>query len=155
MAARPQNKAQTNEAPGRRRGGGSIIEIEEAQKRRKERREEAAKAERAQKHEKKRREKLARPKMSPGKKAGVAAILGIAVLLFGFGGFRNIELTLEKAQVEQQYEKKAAEKARYEKELTMVNDPEYVEQQARERFHLLKDGEILYVFPAEQSDNTQ
>ncbi|MDR1796216.1 MAG: septum formation initiator family protein [Clostridiales Family XIII bacterium] len=133
----------------------TIIEIETAQRRRKQKRAEIVKAEKVKRRQRRAAERKARPKMPLSKKLGACGVIAVAVLLFGMGGYRNIELTIEKAETEQVYEQKLAEKARLEKELTTVNDPEYVEQEARERFHLLKDGEILYVAPEEEPDTSQ
>jgi cell division protein FtsB len=138
-----------------RRGSGTIIEIEEAQARRKQKRAEIFKAEKVQRRIQKARMRKERPKMSAGKKFAVAFVIIASVALFGAGGYKNIELGIEKAETQKIYEQKLAEKLRLEKQLTAVNDLEYIEQEARDRFHMLKDGEILYVFPDEQADNTQ
>jgi len=132
-----------------------IIDIEDAQNRRKEKRREIASAVKARKKQLRKLEKKARPKMSAGKKAMVLCAIVGALTLFGFNGFRNYELVADRVRAEKLYEEKLAEKARLELELSKVNDPEYIEQQARERFQMLKDGEILYVFPQEQADNSQ
>jgi hypothetical protein len=41
---------------------------------------------------------------------------------------------------------KTEQKARLESELSMLTDKEYIEEQARERLGMMKQGEILYVF---------
>ncbi|MDR0570537.1 MAG: septum formation initiator family protein [Clostridiales Family XIII bacterium] len=43
-------------------------------------------------------------------------------------------------------------KARLENELEHIGDPEYLEQQARARLHMIKPGEILYVLPESGSN---
>jgi cell division protein FtsB len=139
----------------KKRGKVALIEIEKAQERRRRKREEYARTERAIRQEQKCAEKLARPKMSVGKKLAAVCVVVGAVLLFGWNGIRNLELSLERADAQQLYEERVAEKARLELELSAVHDPEYIEQQARERFHMLKDGEILYVLPGLEADNTQ
>ena len=126
-----------------RRQTSSIIEIEEAQKRRKAKREEYVKQERVQK----RRLKRSRPKMSRGKKFALLGVLVIVILIFISSGYRIVELNLNKSVYEKRYEERLAEKARLEKELASVDDIEYIGQQARDRFNMLRDGEILYVFP--------
>jgi cell division protein FtsB len=139
----------------KKRGEVSLIEIEKAQERRRRKREEIARTERGRRQEQKRAEKLARPKMSVGKKLAAACVVAGAVLLFGWNGVRNLELSLERADAQLLYEERVAEKERLELELSAVHDPDYIEQQARERFHMLKDGEILYVLPGQEADNTQ
>jgi cell division protein FtsB len=68
---------------------------------------------------------------------------------------RIIDLNLDKAYFETQLDEKVAEKVRLEKELARIGTPEYIEQEARNRFHMLKDGELLYVFPDQTTDNTR
>ena len=142
-------------ASKRQKSTSQIIEIEEAQKRRKDKRAELIKEEKAERRREKNREKASRPKMSGGKKLAVFGVLVIALLVFISSGYRIIDLNLNKAVYEKTYEEKLAEKARLEKELSLVDDPEYVGQQARDRFHMLKDGEIFYVFPEKEAIEAQ
>ena len=133
----------------------NIIAIEEAQKRRQAKRAEIVKQEKVQRRIENQREKASRPKMSNGKKVITIGILVIALLIFISSGYRIIDLNLNKAVYEKKYEEKLAEKARLEKELSLVDDPEYVGQQARDRFSMLREGEILYVYPEEETIETQ
>jgi cell division protein FtsB len=133
----------------------SIIDIEEAQEKRRKKREEQVGREKAKRRAKKTRERQALPKMTPGKKLAALGVVVVAVLLFCYSGLRIIDLNLDKADYEKQLEEKQSEYARLEKELAMIGTPEYVEQEARNRFHMLKDGELLYVFPEQQTDNTR
>jgi cell division protein FtsB len=156
MARQRKDEKTKNERKARRRSTGSqIIEIEEAQKRRKAKRAEIAKQEKVQWRLEKQKEKASRPKMSRTKKAVVFGILIIAVLIFISSGYRIIDLNLDKDVYEQRYEEKLAEKARLEKELSLVDDIDYIGQQARDRFHMLRDGEILYVYPEKETVETQ
>ena len=145
-----------NETTEKRRGRTAhIIEIEEAQKRRKEKRAELIKQEKALRRREKAMERASRPKMSSGKKLAVGGVLLIAVLVFMLNGYRIVDLNLNKAVYEKEYEEKLAEKVRLEKELSLIDDPEYIEQQARNRFHMLREGEILYVFPEKEGPEAQ
>jgi len=139
----------------RRKKTSPIIEIEKAQERRKVKRAELIKQERMLRRREKAQEKASRPKMSAAKKLAVGGILVIAIFVFIFNGVRIIDLNLNKAMYEKEYEEKLAEKARLEKELSFVDDPEYIEQQARNRFHMLREGEILYVFPEAKGPEAQ
>ena len=150
-----EKKRRPERSETRRTPASQIIEIEEAQKRRKAKRAEMAKQEKVQRRLEKRQEKASRPRMSRAKKLLVCVVLGIAGLLFVTSGYRIIDLNLNKAVYEQKYEEKLAEKARLEKELSLVDDPEYVGQQARDRFHMLREGEILYVFPEKEAIEAQ
>ena len=138
-----------------RRKTSQIIEIEEAQKRRKAKREEYVKQEKVQKRREKNLEKSSRPKMSRGKKLIVCGVLVVVILLFISSGYRIIDLNLNKNAYEKRYEERLAEKARLEKELSSVDDIEYIGQQARDRFNMLREGEILYVFPEKETVEVQ
>jgi cell division protein FtsB len=133
----------------------SIIDIEEAQEKRQRKREEQAGREKAKQRVKKMRAKQALPKMTPGKHLLALGVVVIAVFLFCYSGLSIIDLNLDKADYEKQLAEKQSEKVRLEKELAMIGTPEYIEQEARSRFHMLKDGELLYVFPEQQTDNTR
>ncbi|GHU63676.1 hypothetical protein AGMMS49983_07670 [Clostridia bacterium] len=133
----------------------SIIKIEEAQEKRQQKREEQAGREKAKKRARKTRERQALPKMTPGKKLAALGVVAVASVLFCYSGIRIIDLNQDKAEYEQQLAEKQSEYARLEKELAMIGTPEYIENEARNRFHMLKDGELLYVFPKQQRDNTR
>ena len=148
-------EAQKRRQEKRRDKASQIIEIEEAQKRRQEKRAEQLKQEKVLRRREKAIEKANRPKMSRAKKLTLCGVLAIAFLVFIFNGYRIIDLNLNKAVYEKEYEEKLAEKARLEKELSLVDDPEYVEQQARSRFHMIREGELLYVFPEKAAPEAQ
>ena len=133
----------------------NIIEIEKAQRRRQAKRAEIVRQEKVQRRVERQREKASRPKMSNGKKVAAISILIIALLIFVSSGYRIIDLNLNKAVYEKKYEEKLAEKERLEKVLSLVDDPEYVEKQARGRFHMVREGERLYVYPETQAVETQ
>jgi len=136
-----------NRSEKRRRQHSQIIEIEAAQKRRKEKRTRQAKQEVTLLRREKVQKKVSRPKMSLGKKLSVCGVLVVAVLVLASSGYRIVDLNMSKTVYEKRYEEKLVEKALLEKELGFVDDPLYVEQQARNRFRMLREGEIFYVFP--------
>lgn len=154
MAERRQRNEQLNNGPNRK-PKVKVIEIEEAQKRRKEKRAELIKQEKVIRRREKAEEKAVRPKMSGAKKLAVFVVLAIALAAFMYNGQRIVDLNLNKAVYEKEYEEKLAEKARLEKELSLVDDPEYIEQLARNRYHMLREGETLYIFPETQSPEAQ
>ena len=150
-AKRPNSKANETEYSG-------IIEIEEAQRRRQQKREEAIKESRLKEKKEKKQKKQSkkeRPKMSPEKKIAALCVVVVVFVVFGISGMQLMGLHNEKAKVEAEYQERLAEKESLEKEFSMVNDPEYIESQARDRFRMLKTGEILYVFPSQDTDNSQ
>jgi len=151
-----QERRKRNEKTEKRRDKVSqIIEIEDAQKRRKEKRAELIKQEKTIRRKERAHEKASRPKMSGAKKLAVVGALIIAGAVFWYSGLQIIDLNLNKAIFEKEYEEKLAEKARLEKALGLVDDPEYIEQQARNRFKMVREGEILYVFPEKESPEAQ
>jgi cell division protein FtsB len=56
-------------------------------------------------------------------------------------------LNREKERTLSEMEAALEQKERLEAELEHVDDPEYVEQQARARLRMIKPGEVLYVLP--------
>jgi cell division protein FtsB len=143
--------------------GGRIIEMEEAQKHRRDKRNQNLETSKLKKREtkvKERRkikliEKKSRRKLSAGKKLVIAVIFLIAVTALGFSGYKIVNLKLAEAEVTDTYEAKVSEKKKLEREYSMVNDPKYIEKQARERFNMIIEGEILYIYPEAQGDNSQ
>jgi len=151
---RDRNKKE--EQAGKRRNSASqIIEIEEAQKRRQTKRGEFLSQEKVQKRREKLLEKASRPKMSRGKKLAVCGVLVVAGLVFFSSGYRIVNLNLDKGTYQQKYEQELAEKARLEKQLSEVDDPAYIEQVARDKYHMLRDGEVLYVYPEAETVEAQ
>lgn len=63
--------------------------------------------------------------------------------------FNVISLKKEQKEMREQQEALEKEKAQLEKQLSEINDPENMEQQAREQLRLIKKGEYLYIFPEE------
>ena len=75
----------------------------------------------------------------------VVAIIGA----IAFSLFNIISLMREQSQMREQQEALEKEKAQLEKELSEINDPENLEEQARDQLRLIKEGEYLYLFPEE------
>lgn len=55
----------------------------------------------------------------------------------------------------EQQEALQKEKAQLEKELSEINNPENIEEQAREQLRLIKKGEYLYVFPEDMNEDEE
>ena len=79
-------------------------------------------------------------------------VAAVFVLLFLI--VMNI-VSLKKEQHDVKNEKEALEreKARLSKELEQVDQPENIEQQARDQLRLIKPGETLYLFPDEMTED--
>lgn len=161
MATKRREKSQTT-------AGRHVIDIEEAQEERRRKRQQAAASKRRKKRqeEKDRQEEIratttpeARSKKRRKKvttKRILIFVIVVAILAFFAGtAVQVVKLHMERNDVEKERDAKKAEKNRLEKELTRINDPEYIEEQARDRLRMIRQGEILYVFPEEEEDNSE
>jgi len=150
LSERRARRAKESHAPAR----PISIEIEDAQKRRKKKRIEKIGEEKfyGRREPKQKKERVP---LSPKAKLIAISVVALAIFLFAIGGYKNIELMGEKREAEKLYEEKLAEKNRLEKTLAQIDEPEYIEQEARDRFHMLKDGETLYILPEESADTSQ
>lgn len=129
-----------------------VIDIEEARKQRLEKR----RAERKKEEERIKRSagRNTRGKMAIRRNRNRRRILiGIIVVAIigaiAFSLFNIISLKREQSQMREQQEALEKEKAQLEKELSEINDPENLEEQARDQLRLIKEGEYLYLFPEE------
>ena len=131
-----------------------IIGIEDAQRQRQQRRAEAL-AERRYSQKKARAQEIAeahaaRRSFASGRRLLYLIIAVILIALVIMSGTRINDLKQEQAKAEQIYKINAEQKAKLTNELSMVNDPEYIELQAREFLHMIKPGEIQYIFNDKQ-----
>lgn len=74
-------------------------------------------------------------------------VVAIFVIAIGMSGYEIVTIKLESRQLRLQEEKLKQEKKNLQEELKKVNDPEYIEQQARKQLKLILPGETLYVLP--------
>ena len=132
-----------------------IIDIDKAQAYRREKRLEAMKAS-------KRRERRdhdtpdgKRKSFITGKSLVYIAILAFIITIGMISGAKVISLQAEAREAKTTLNAVAAEKAQLEKEFAMANDPGYIEDQARDKLRMIMKGETLYVFSAQEEDNSQ
>lgn len=83
---------------------------------------------------------------------GLIVVCIIAVVSFSV--INIISLKKEQHDVLAQQEQLEKEKKQLQKELDNINDPENLEEQARNQLRLIKPGETLYMFPDEITDRT-
>jgi len=76
-----------------------------------------------------------------------AVIIALILSLTGFSVYKIIDLRMEQKQLKAQHQQLKEKKQRLSEELKNVNDPEYIEQQARKQLNLVMPGETLYVLP--------
>lgn len=77
----------------------------------------------------------------------------IVLSIAGFSVFRIIDLKMEEHQLLAQQEALIAEKERLTEQLANVNNPEFIEQEARKQLKLIMPGETLYILQDEIDEN--
>ena len=82
-------------------------------------------------------------------------IICIIFLLAGLSVYKIIDLKLEENRLEGQRQELIKEQKKLKEELKNVNDPEYIEQQARKQLKLIMPGETLYVLPDEKDPENE
>jgi cell division protein FtsB len=99
-------------------------------------------------------EKQARRSFVTGRRLIIIVVV-IVLGVFAFMSIREIQdLRREAADAKAELKLKEEQKSNLEAELARLRDPEYMEQQARDRLRMVKDGEIIYIFknaPSEES----
>lgn len=80
----------------------------------------------------------------------VYLLIGAGVLLLaGFSAFRILELKLEERTLLAQQQELERQKEKLTEQLAHVNDPEFIEQEARKQLKLIMPGETLYILQDE------
>lgn len=138
------------------KNNSKVIDMEEARRQRQERKQ-------AEKHRAEEKQKLAASQRTRGKMAirqsrnrrrfliGLIVVCLVGVIAFSL--LNVISLKQEQAEVRNQAEELQQEKDQLEKELSEINDPANIEQQARDQLRLIKPGEKLYMFPEEITES--
>ena len=133
-----------------------IIDIEEAQEKRREKRKASVKA----RNKKMRKDAVVaqggkQRSFITGKRLIYLTVILLIMTITAISGISVLNLKAEAANTVRTLSAKEAEKSRLEKELSQVDASKYIEDQAREKLRMIKDGEILYVFEAPEEDNSQ
>jgi cell division protein DivIC len=84
-------------------------------------------------------------------------VMAVIVLsIVGFSVFRIVDLKLEERQLLAQQEALIQEKEKLKEQLENVNNPEFIEQEARKQLKLIMPGETLYILKdeADETDET-
>lgn len=82
----------------------------------------------------------------------IIIVLGIAVFV-GVRAVTTYRIMSDYKKVQEENQRLKAEKKSLEEELKHVNEPEYVEQQARQQLKMVKPGETMYILPKEEQKN--
>lgn len=77
----------------------------------------------------------------------------IVLSVAGFSVFRIIDLKMEEHQLLAQQEALIQEKEKLKEQLANVNNPEFIEQEARKQLKLIMPGETLYILKDETDGN--
>jgi cell division protein FtsB len=130
-----------------------VIDIEEAQKERREKRSQALKSRRRKVKSAKVEAEKARRSFITGRRFILICVTAAVVFFIGSSAFRIIDLKGREEKSIDELKVKTEQKARLEGELSMLNDKEYIEEQARERLGMVKQGEVVYVFDEKDDKN--
>ena len=131
-----------------------VISLEEARQKRRSKREEVA----ATRKTKNIKEKKQITERRAVRKVKLRLFFSVAFLVItlvvAFYAFNIINLKIIEAKTLEEQKSLLEEKERLEAELSQVNSPEYIEQQARTELKMIKPGEILYILPTEDQKTT-
>jgi len=84
----------------------------------------------------------------------VIFIIIIVLAVFAYFSVREIQrLQKEADAAKADLLIKQEQKANLETELAQMNDPAYIEKQARERLRMVKPGEIIYIYRAPEEND--
>ena len=140
------------------KNNSQVIDIDKARKQRLEKRQ----AEKAKEEEKIRyaasqntRGKMAIRKRNRRRRLLIGLVVVCIIGAIVFSIMSVVSLKKEQRSMREQQEALEKEKAQLEKELSEINDPENIEEQAREQLRLIKKGEYLYVFPDDLGESEE
>lgn len=122
-----------------------VIDFEEARRQRQKKRKAAARPEPVSKEKQSASKRLTAKRNR--RRLIYTAIFIIIIAVIGLSIFNIISLKLEQDRVNEENEALRLKKERLTEELANVDNPEYIEQQARRQLRLLMPGEILYILP--------
>jgi cell division protein FtsB len=128
----------------KRRRNEKIISMAEARERRK--------ARRALQKSRKSTAPKRKNRVFAYRKFYIAALLFLLVTASVYA-VRIAALKTDEARAAAEFASAQDKKARLEEELEHIDDPEYIEQQARTRLRMVKPGEVYYVLP--ESDGAE
>lgn len=138
------------------RNNSQVIDMEEARAQRLEKRrvEKEKKEEKLLKAQKRNTRGKRAIRRSKHRKLIIRGAVVVVILAFVFFLVMNI-ISLKKEQHDVREEKEALEreKAALEKEIEQVDEPENIEEEARDQLRLIKPGETLYLFPDDINEN--
>lgn len=133
----------------------NVIDIEEAQRIRRERRAAAVKSRRVKVRNEHKMAERSRKSFIAGKRLLYLIFVVLCIIIAVIAVSHISALQSEKADANNALQQKMDQQVRLESELSVIANPEYIEEQARERLRMIKKGETLYVFDADKEDNSR
>lgn len=134
------------------KNNSQVIDMDEARKKRlaKRREEKEREEERARRHARQSTAgKMAIRRQKTRRKILIGFIVVCIIGVMSLSLINIVSMKKEQHDVLTQQEQLKKEKSSLEKELENINDPENLEEQARNQLRLIKPGETLYMFPDE------
>ncbi len=125
-----------------------VIDFEQARQERQEKRAERVRKEETQRKLEEERKLSSRKRRK--RRNRVLVYLAAFLLIVGIlvaSAWNIISLQLEKSKLEDQNAQLSSQRDDLQEELESIEDPKYIEQQAREQLSLIKPGETLYILP--------
>lgn len=131
-----------------REAGNVPVDINAARQERKEKREEELRRQ----QEKSEKAGAKRSPRSAKRRLIFCAVFVLVAALVISSVYNLVKLKVEQDRVAGELEALRQEKAELEAELLRVDDPDYIEQQARELLHMIYPGEVLYLIKESEKD---
>lgn len=78
-----------------------------------------------------------------------AGVMLAVCCMIGYSAFNVISLRADRAEAQAANEALIKERDKLQKELSLVDSDEYIEEVARDELHMIKNGEKIYVLPDE------
>lgn len=136
-----------------------VIDIEEARKKRQEKRSRQHKRSEAMQKVVDKKPVRASIKNAKRRRSLIYAAIILAIIaVVSISIFNIVSLKQEQKEIKKQQQELKEQRAQLQEELEQLNDPDYIEEQARAQLRLVMPGEKIYVFPSledQEKDDTQ
>ncbi len=77
-------------------------------------------------------------------------IVLVVIVMLGVSGYRIWDVQKKQSELISRQKALIKERERLSRELLKVEDPQYIEEQARTQLKMVRPGEILYIFPVDE-----